>query len=339
MRRWLRRLRILLTDGGPGIVELVSSGLKVATGVLRLQSCLAERDIVRPHDLTELICPAETAALELLVIRDLRALEHDFTTVFNSGDAELYRDQVLAISNYERLLKANVSVSSVGARKTVASFSKAEVESIHCALEGILRSNDRSIKEFITARIGVCYRLVKLQQRLAERYAIIPVGALYPGVVSINAEFDNLIRVLCKSPQDMYLLEARQFEELVAELWARMGYEVELTPETRDGGRDIVAWKSNEIKTQVLIECKRYAPGRPVGISVAQRMLGAIAQYDASQGVIATTSTFTRDAIKVIEAKQNRLTGHKFSDLVDLLWRVQMVLVPRIAPVAFHGMS
>lgn len=135
----------------------------------------------------------------------------------------------------------------------------------------------------------------------------------------------------------MYLLEARQFEELVAELWARMGYEVELTPETRDGGRDIVAWKNNEIKTQVLIECKKYAPGRPVGVSVAQRMLGAIAQYDASQGVIATTSTFTRDAVKVIDAKQNHLTGHEFSDLVNLLWRVQMVLVPRIAPVTFHG--
>jgi restriction endonuclease Mrr len=59
-------------------------------------------------------------------------------------------------------------------------------------------------------------------------------------------------------------------------------------------------------------------------------MLGAVAQYDATQGVIATTSTFAREAIKVFDVKPNRLTGHDFGNLVNLLWRVQMVIVPRI---------
>jgi Restriction endonuclease len=201
----------------------------------------------------------------LLSIDEVRSLEDDFAAVFDSHDAELYRDQLLAISNYERLLKTNGPLANARARSSRIPLSKAEQESIQHKLQVILEHGDAALKTFICSRINVCHRHVQLHEQLAKRYAIIPVGALHPGVVQFNAEFDTLIRALCSNPTDMYNLRARQFEELVAELWARMGYGVELTPETHDGGRDIIASKSSETNTQVLIECKKYSAGRPVG--------------------------------------------------------------------------
>jgi hypothetical protein len=284
----------------------------------------------------QLMSPNETAALEALSMRDIPGLLQDFTRIFESGDAMLYRDQVLAISGYERLLKIYERLPRVLKEKNgsqarrVALHDDDRNAEAHRNLQAILDSDDTVAKAFIKSRIEVCHLGVQLHREVARRFAIIPVGSLYPGVVNVNADFDNLIRTLCASPRDLYRLEPRRFEELMAELWARMGYAVELTPESRDGGRDIIASKNDETKTQVLIECKKYSPGRPVGVAVVQRMLGVIAHYEATQGVIATTSTFTREAIKVIAANEHRLTGHGIRDLINLLWRVQMVMVPRI---------
>ena len=69
-------------------------------------------------------------------------------------------------------------------------------------------------------------------------------------------EFDRLIASLCGRPEELYSLSPRRFEELIAEVCHRMGYKVELTPATRDGGRDIVATRYAETRSQVLIECK-----------------------------------------------------------------------------------
>jgi CRISPR/Cas system Type II protein with McrA/HNH and RuvC-like nuclease domain len=54
---------------------------------------------------------------------------------------------------------------------------------------------------------------------------------------------DELIRYLARHPHLMRNLDPRKFEELVAELLRDKGYEVELTPRTRDGGLDIIAIK------------------------------------------------------------------------------------------------
>ena len=44
-------------------------------------------------------------------------------------------------------------------------------------------------------------------------------------------------------PELMRNLSPRKFEELVAELFSDMGYEVVLTPATRDGGFDFKAFR------------------------------------------------------------------------------------------------
>ncbi|MGH7130667.1 MAG: restriction endonuclease [Phycisphaerales bacterium] len=100
----------------------------------------------------------------------------------------------------------------------------------------------------------------------------------------------------------MHGLHPRRFEELVAELLDREGFEVQLTPESRDGGKDIYAVQSNALgRFLFVVECKRYALGKPVGIEFVQRLAGVVDGMRANAGIIATTSRFTRPAIECQE--------------------------------------
>lgn len=57
-------------------------------------------------------------------------------------------------------------------------------------------------------------------------------------VTDINTE---LKRYLNKHPEKLYDLSPRKFEELIAAILEDLGFEVELTQATRDGGSDIIA--------------------------------------------------------------------------------------------------
>lgn len=114
------------------------------------------------------------------------------------------------------------------------------------------------------------------------------------------APFDKeIFSFLAKHPEYLTKLSPRRFEELIAEILAEMGYEVRLTPASRDGGRDIFAYIGTPIgKLLTIVECKRYMPGHNVGIEIVERFLWTINEKDnASCGLIATTSQFTRGAL------------------------------------------
>jgi hypothetical protein len=57
----------------------------------------------------------------------------------------------------------------------------------------------------------------------------------------IVADNERILRNLKKRPEDLHKLEPRQFEGVLADLLQDMGYEVTLTQQTRDDGKDIIA--------------------------------------------------------------------------------------------------
>ncbi|MDR4462316.1 MAG: restriction endonuclease [Nitrospirales bacterium] len=108
---------------------------------------------------------------------------------------------------------------------------------------------------------------------------------------------EELIRRLASQPELMRVLDPRKFEELVAELLRDKGYEVTLTPRSRDGGRDIIAIKREDIGSALtLVECKRYAGNNKVGVDVVRGLYGVVEVDRATKGLVATTSYFTKDA-------------------------------------------
>jgi HJR/Mrr/RecB family endonuclease len=88
-----------------------------------------------------------------------------------------------------------------------------------------------------------------------------------------NETWNQLITHLSRSPEDLYRLEPAHFEELVAELLHREGMEVQLTPKTRDGGRDVLALHNGSAGQHLyLVECKRYSPDRPIGVDLVRSL-------------------------------------------------------------------
>lgn len=109
----------------------------------------------------------------------------------------------------------------------------------------------------------------------------------------------SLIERLRHHPRAVYEITPRQFEEVIAEVFARQGFHVELTRATKDGGRDIVAiHEIAGLKSKMIIECKRYSETNKVGLAIVQRLLGVKVAESANKAILATTSTFTRDAVK-----------------------------------------
>lgn len=117
-----------------------------------------------------------------------------------------------------------------------------------------------------------------------------------PEIVPVTLKFSRVLSGAVKNPRELLLLNPRQFEELVAEIWKRFGYVVELTSKTRDGGRDIIAIKEAEANFRVLIECKRYEHQNKVGVGIVRELYGVKTDEGASKAILATTSTFSRAA-------------------------------------------
>ncbi|HTR74150.1 MAG TPA: restriction endonuclease [Solirubrobacterales bacterium] len=84
--------------------------------------------------------------------------------------------------------------------------------------------------------------------------------------MSVRAVNLDLLRLLATSPQRLHDLTPRQFEEVVAELFAKQGYEVNLTASSHDGGADLFVVDNRSIGSFL---CGRVqeAPPRPTGRS------------------------------------------------------------------------
>lgn len=129
---------------------------------------------------------------------------------------------------------------------------------------------------------------------LYEQKLILPDQRII--VEDINAE---LLDYLSRHPEFMHELSPRKFELLVAQLFSDHGFEVEVTPATRDGGYDIFAKLRNPATCFVaLVECKKYSRDRRVGVEVVRGLYGVTEMNGANQGLVVTSSFFTRGAVE-----------------------------------------
>jgi HJR/Mrr/RecB family endonuclease len=109
---------------------------------------------------------------------------------------------------------------------------------------------------------------------------------------------------------DLGEVTPQAFERIVAELYRRMGYDVRLTPQTRDKGIDIYAKRATESGTeQLAIQCKRYETG-VVGVEHARALYGVMQDQPAiTRGVLATNSRFSNEC--------RAFAGGKRIELID----------------------
>jgi len=128
-----------------------------------------------------------------------------------------------------------------------------------------------------------------------------------------SLEYEEIGTHLTRNYSDIYSLAPRKFEELIGDIYKSLGYEVKLTQQTNDGGCDLVLLESSRDE-QILVECKRYAESRKVGVGLVRQLCGALVENEASKGVMVTSSGYSRDAEQY--AKNIYSTHHRLS--IDL---------------------
>ncbi len=140
-----------------------------------------------------------------------------------------------------------------------------------------------------------------------------------PIIVVASLFGQELIEYFRTHPDELKVMNRRKFEELVAELFLRFGYDVELTQQTRDGGRDIIAVKKREVNVKYLIECKRPAPGNVVGVGAVRSLLGVVYNERPTMGILVTTAFFSKPAKLLFEENEWHLQGKDYDALVKWL--------------------
>jgi len=128
-------------------------------------------------------------------------------------------------------------------------------------------------------------------------------------IVDASSTNSEILGILKRDPELIRKLSPRRFEEIVAEILDKQGYEVELTPASGDGGFDIYAAKKERIgKFLYLVECKRYLPPNKVGVEIVRALYGVVQSKRATAGAIVTTSFFTSGAEAFQREAQHQLS-------------------------------
>ena len=118
----------------------------------------------------------------------------------------------------------------------------------------------------------------------------------------------------------MFDISPRQFEEFVAELMAKRGYEVDLTKATRDGGKDLIIASNKDLGDLIFyVECKQKALTKPVGVHLVRQLAGSIFADRVTAGIMITSSYFSTAAKDYSQQIKHQLSLVDFIRLKDWL--------------------
>ena len=146
---------------------------------------------------------------------------------------------------------------------------------------------------------------IKRQQKRGERPRFVQHGRGFVGLsqwmgngLTFQIEQHNK-QVRKALHKQLLAIDPSQFEELVAQLLAEMGFEmVEVTKLSGDGGIDVrgVLVIGDVIRIKMAVQVKRWKTKNNIQAPIVQQVRGSLGAHE--QGLIITTSNFSTGAIK-----------------------------------------
>ena len=101
-------------------------------------------------------------------------------------------------------------------------------------------------------------------------------------------------------------LDGYQFEILICDFFKHIGFDIEHTSLSGDGGIDVIAHNDQPIFCgKYIIQCKNWA--NPVGQPALRDLYGVVNAENANKGILITTSSFTSQAITFADGKNLEL--------------------------------
>jgi len=167
-----------------------------------------------------------------------------------------------------------------------------------------IRTTSDKFKEINLARVDkkACLRNLGAQvsARPDELMAVKPIVE-FDMVDKRFVEESDILSDLEDRPNLMEL-NPFEFENLVNNLFDRIGFDSKTTQSSRDGGVDVVAFDPRPILGgKVVIQAKRYK--NTVGVSAVRDLYGTMINEGANKGILVTTSHYGKDAYEFAKDK------------------------------------
>lgn len=147
-----------------------------------------------------------------------------------------------------------------------------------------------------------------------------------PGEIKRDISFvrGSLMDLVAERPEILYEITWRQFEEVVCELFERQGYTIQLTKQTRDGGKDLILLNNSVLGDLMFyVECKQFAKTSPVDVALVRQLYGTVEADRVTAGIMVTTSYFSREAKRYQQKIRRRMNFIDYSELIKqiMTWR------------------
>lgn len=105
---------------------------------------------------------------------------------------------------------------------------------------------------------------------------------------------------------DFTTMDGYQFEDYISNLFRRLGFEVEATSYSNDGGVDLIATYTQPIFSgKYIIQCKNWTG--PVGQPEVRDLYGVVMDQRANKGILITPSDYTQQAYDFANGKNLEL--------------------------------
>lgn len=131
----------------------------------------------------------------------------------------------------------------------------------------------------------------------------------------IEVEMKKLKLNLLRQKENLLKLSPKEFEDAIAEMYRKLGYYVQQTPYSNDGGKDLIMFLEQK---KYIVECKRYSPDQSIGRPLLQKFLAAVIEEKADLGIFVTTSEFTETALEYAEKFNIKLVnGSRLTELMS----------------------
>jgi hypothetical protein len=125
-------------------------------------------------------------------------------------------------------------------------------------------------------------------------------------IKSISHEFAKLVS---QTPDALDHLEWRDLERMMARVMAGLGFECELTPPSKDGGKDLIlVWRAKSGDQSFIVELKHWRSGKRVGKTAVSDFMRVIVAEARTGGLFLSTSGYAADRTEgLTEVTRDRL--------------------------------
>lgn len=186
--------------------------------------------------------------------------------------------------------------------------------------------NNSNLKEFYFQYRNLLYQYGKgidfgSDIVLPDKDLIVPSKDIITGVTIING---SLLKRVKDNPKIIDEFSSHEFEEIVCELLDKQGYDVKLTKQTRDGGKDIIVVQKSVLgEFCIYVECKKYDKSNPISVKLVRELYGTVMADGATAGMLITTSYFTKDAKEYRNKIRYRMILKDYNDLIQEINNIQ----------------